>query len=85
MGLSTVLSYTLANHLTTLSKKVEDSKGVCTMGDKEFKDCMDKLVEATDNLSNVTERMGKTVDKMIDYCTVITLVMFITIVLAIVF
>ena len=55
------------------------------MNDKDFKDCMDKLVEATDNLSNVTERMGKTVSKMLDYCTVITLIMFITIVLAIVF
>ena len=55
------------------------------MNEKDYKDCMDKLTEATDNLSDVTERMGKTVDKMIDYCTVITLIMFITIVIAIVF
>ena len=55
------------------------------MGDKEFKDCLDKLVEAIDKLEVTTEKMGRTVDKMIDYCTVITLVMFITIVLAIVF
>ena len=55
------------------------------MNDKDYKDCMDKLVEATDRLGDVTERMGKTVDKMIDYCIVITLVMFITIVIAIVF
>ena len=55
------------------------------MNDKDFKDCIDNLVKATDSLSDVTERMGKTVDKMIDYCTVITLVMFITIVIAIVF
>ena len=55
------------------------------MDDKDFKDCMDKLTEATDRLSDVTERMGKTVDKMIDYCTVITLVMFITIVIAFIF
>ena len=55
------------------------------MNDKEFKDYMDKLTEATDRLSDVTERMGKTVDKMIDYCTVITLIMFITSVIAIVF
>ena len=55
------------------------------MGDKEFKDCLDKLVEAIDKLEATTEKMGKTVDKMIDYCTVITLIMFITIVLAIVF
>ena len=55
------------------------------MNDKEFNDHIDKLVEATDSLSDVTERMGKTVDKMIDYCTVITLVMFIIFIVAIVF
>ena len=55
------------------------------MGDKDFKDCLDKLVEAIDKLEATTEKMGKTVDKMLDYCTVITLVMFITIVIAIVF
>ena len=55
------------------------------MDDKDFKDCMDKLTEATDSLSDVVEKMGRTVDKMLDYCTVITLIMFITIVLAIVF
>ena len=54
------------------------------MNDKDYKDCMDKLVEATDRLDATVDKMGKTVDKMIDYCTVITLVMFITIVLAIV-
>ena len=55
------------------------------MNDKDYKDCMDKLTKATDRLSDVTERMGKTVDKMIDYCTVITLIMFITIVIAFIF
>ena len=55
------------------------------MNDKDFKDCMDKLTDATDRLSDVTERMGRTVDKMIDYCTVITLVMFVTIVIAFIF
>ena len=55
------------------------------MNDKDYKDCMDKLVEAIDKLEATTEKMGRTVDKMIDYCTVITLVMFITIVIAIVF
>ena len=55
------------------------------MGDKDFKDCMSKLVEAIDKLEATTEKMGRTVDKMLDYCTVITLVMFITLVLAIVF
>lgn len=55
------------------------------MNDKDFKDCLDKLTEATDRLSDVVDKMGRTVDKMIDYCTVITLILFITIVLAIVF
>ena len=55
------------------------------MNDKDFKDCIDKLVEAIDKLEATTEKMGRTVDKMLDYCTVITLIMFITIVLAIVF
>ena len=55
------------------------------MGDKDFKDCLDKLVEAIDKLEATTEKMGKTVDKMLDYCTVITLVMFITIVIAFIF
>ena len=49
------------------------------------KDCVDKLIEATDSLSDVTEKMGKTIDKMIDYCTIITLIMFITIVIAFIF
>ena len=55
------------------------------MNDKEFKDCLDKLTEVTDKLSDVTEKMGKVVDKMIDYCVLVSLIMFITIVLAIVF
>ena len=55
------------------------------MNDKDFKDCMDKLTEATDRLSDVVDKMGKTIDKMLDYCIVITLVMFITIVIAILF
>ena len=55
------------------------------MNDKDFKDCMNRLTEATDSLSDVVDKMGKTIDKMIDYCTVITLVMFITIVIAFIF
>ena len=55
------------------------------MNDKDYKDCMNKLVEATNRLDDTVDKMGKTVDKLIDYCTIITLVMFITIVIAIVF
>ena len=49
------------------------------------KDCMDKLVEAIDKLEATTEKMSNTVSKMIDYCTVITLVMFITVIIAFIF
>ena len=55
------------------------------MNDKEFNDCLGKLLEAIDKLEATTERMGKTVNKLIDYCTIITLVMFITIVIAFIF
>ena len=55
------------------------------MNDKDFKDCMDNLVKATNRLDDTVDKMGKTVDKIIDYCITVTLVMFITIVLAIVF
>lgn len=55
------------------------------MNDKDFKDSLDKLIETTNRLDATVERMGKTVDKLVDYCTVITLVMFITIVIAFIF
>ena len=55
------------------------------MGDKDFKDCLDKLVEAIDKLEATTEKMSKTIAKMIDYCTIITLILFITIVIAFLF
>ena len=55
------------------------------MNDKDFNDCLDKLLKATDRLSDVTERMGKTVSKMIDYCTIVTLVMFIIFIIAFIF
>ena len=55
------------------------------MGDKDFKDCLDKLVEATDSLSNMVDKMSKAVDKMIDYCVLVSLIMFIIVIIAIVF
>ena len=55
------------------------------MNDKDFKDCIDNLVKATDSLSNIVDKMGRTIDKMVDYCVIVSLVMFITIVIAIVF
>ena len=55
------------------------------MDDKEFNDHIDKLLEAIDKLEATTEKMSNTVSKMIDYCSIITLVMFITIVIAFIF
>ena len=55
------------------------------MNDKDFKDCMNRLTEATNSLSDVVDKMGKTIDKMVDYCIAITLIMFITIVIAFIF
>lgn len=55
------------------------------MNDKDFRDCMDKLIEATNSLNDITDKMSNTVSKMIDYCTIVTLVMFVTIIIAIVF
>ena len=55
------------------------------MNDKDFKDCMNKLIEAIDKLEATTDKMSNTVSKMIDYCTVITLIMFVTIVIAFIF
>ena len=55
------------------------------MDDKEFKDCLDKLVEATDSLSDVVDKMGRTVDKTLDYCITVTLVMFIIFIIAFIF
>ena len=55
------------------------------MNDKDFKDCIDNLVKATDSLSNIVDKMGRTIDKMVDYCVIVSLVMFITIVIAFIF
>ena len=55
------------------------------MNDKDFKDCMDKLIEATNRLDATTEKMGKTIDKTLDYCITVTLVMFIIFIIAFIF
>ena len=55
------------------------------MNDKDFKDCIDNLVKATDSLSNIVDKMGRTIDKMVDYCVIVSLVMFITVVIAFIF
>ena len=55
------------------------------MNDKDFKDCIDNLVKATDSLSNIVDKMGRTIDKMVDYCVIVSLVMFSTVVIAFIF
>lgn len=55
------------------------------MNDKEMKDAINKLAEATDRLDKVADRLSETVNKMISYCTILTLLMFATFVIAIIF
>ena len=55
------------------------------MDDKDFKDCMDKLTEVADRLDATTERMGKIIDKTLDYCIIVNLIMFIIFITVILF
>ena len=52
------------------------------MNDNEVKD---RLTEALDNLDKVIAELAKTTDRMVSFCSLILLVLFATIVLAIVF
>ena len=45
----------------------------------------DRLIEALDNLDKTVNSMNKTINRMISFCSLILLVLFATIVLAIVF
>ena len=55
------------------------------MNDKDMKDAVTKLAEATDRLDKVTTKLSETVNKMIGYCTILTILMFATFVIAIIF
>ena len=55
------------------------------MNDKEMKDAIAKLADATDRLDKVADRLSETVNKMINYCTILTILMFATFVIAIIF
>lgn len=55
------------------------------MNEKEFNNCINRLSDAIDKLDKTTERMSATTDKMINYCTLITILMFITFAIAIIF
>ena len=55
------------------------------MNDKEMKDAITKLADATDRLDKVADRLSETVNRMISYCTILTILMFATFVIAIIF
>lgn len=55
------------------------------MNDKDMNTAIDKLAEATDRLDKVTNKLSDTVNRMISYCTIITILMFFTFVVAIIF
>ena len=48
-------------------------------------DIQDRLIEALDNLDKTVNSMNKTINRMTDFCSLMLLVLFATIVLAIVF
>ena len=48
-------------------------------------DVQKRLIEAIDNLDKTVNNLSKTTDRMISFCSLILLVLFATIVLAIVF
>ena len=52
------------------------------MNDNEVKD---RLIEALDNLDKTVDNLSKTTDRMISFCSLMLLVLFATVVLAIVF
>ena len=45
----------------------------------------DRLLEAIDNLDKTVDNLSKTMNRMIDFCSLMLLVLFATIVLAIIF
>ena len=55
------------------------------MNDKDMNTTINKLAEATDRLDKVTNKLSDTVNRMISYCTILTILMFATFVIAIIF
>ena len=55
------------------------------MNDKEMKDAIAKLADATNRLDKVADRLSDTINTLIGYCTIITILMFATFVIAIIF
>ena len=57
-------------------------KGGCKMNND---DVQKRLLEAIDNLDRTVDNLSKTMNRMTDFCSLMLLVLFATIVLAIVF
>ena len=55
------------------------------MNEKDMNTAITKLADATDRLDKVADRLSETVNKMINYCTILTILMFATFVIAIIF
>ena len=55
------------------------------MNDKDMNTAINKLAEATDRLDKVASDLSVTINRMISYCTLTTLLMFATFVIAIIF
>ena len=55
------------------------------MNDKDMSNAVTKLADATDRLDKVASDLSVTINRMINYCTLTTLLMFATFVIAIVF
>lgn len=55
------------------------------MNDKDMNNAVTKLAEATDRLDKVTVKLSETIKTMIGYCTILTILMFATFVIAIIF
>ena len=55
------------------------------MNDKDMSNAVTKLADATDRLDKVADKLSETVNKMINYCTILTILMFATFVIAIIF
>ena len=55
------------------------------MNEKDMNTAIAKLAEATDRLDKVASDLSVTINRMINYCTLTTILMFITFVIAIIF
>ena len=55
------------------------------MNDNEVKDVANRLAEAIDNLDKVIAELAKTTDRMVSFCSLMLLVLFGVVVVALVF